>query len=189
MFDYFYKTLQTNEEKQTMKEMFEAYCKKEESKPKEVTMHTIVRIYPIISFYKASKDKEEAIKAVETFFFNRCTKVNKKLSRLAKIPFIYKRVPKIMAKVIHKHFGVKSGFEYDDIEISKTRCHINMKKCPYQKCCSEEGVPELCPVFCNSDDITYVNIHKYLKWKRTDTLGRGNQCCNFIMEIEKDSNN
>ena len=43
--------------------------------------------------------------------------------------------------------------------------------------------PELCHCFCDSDDVSYDNLHPKLLWHRTKTLGRGNDCCNFCLKI------
>ena len=45
--------------------------------------------------------------------------------------------------------------------------------------------PELCHCFCDSDDITYEGLHKKLVWRRTKTLGRGNECCDFCLMTVK----
>lgn len=45
--------------------------------------------------------------------------------------------------------------------------------------------PELCRCFCDSDDITYDGLHPKLLWHRTKTLGRGNDCCDFGLMIQK----
>lgn len=45
--------------------------------------------------------------------------------------------------------------------------------------------PELCPCFCDSDDITCANLHPKLLRHRTRTLGRGNACCDFCLRIKE----
>ena len=45
------------------------------------------------------------------------------------------------------------------------------------------GCPELCPCFCDSDDISYAGLHPKLLWHRTKTLGRGDDCCDFCLKI------
>ena len=39
-------------------------------------------------------------------------------------------------------------------------------------------------VFCNADDVAYGNMHSKLSWERKKTLGRGNDCCDFILKIK-----
>lgn len=35
---------------------------------------------------------------------------------------------------------------------------VDMTKCPYYDTCVQYGCPELCPCFCDSDDITCANL-------------------------------
>ena len=60
---------------------------------------------------------------------------------------------------------------------------IDMTKCPYHDACVEHGCPELCPCFCDSDDIAYDDLHPKLLWRRTKTLGRGGDCCDFCLKL------
>lgn len=60
---------------------------------------------------------------------------------------------------------------------------IDMTKCPYHDACVHYGCPELCPCFCDSDDITYDDLHPDLLWRRTRTLSRGNDCCDFCLKL------
>ena len=44
-----------------------------------------------------------------------------------------------------------------------------MTKCPYHDACVHYDCPELCPCFCDSDDITYDDLHpEYLGLVMTD---------------------
>ncbi|MBQ6608822.1 MAG: L-2-amino-thiazoline-4-carboxylic acid hydrolase [Oscillospiraceae bacterium] len=36
--------------------------------------------------------------------------------------------------------------------------------------------------FCDADDICYGNMHPKLIWGRTKTIGRGDECCNFLLQ-------
>lgn len=57
-----------------------------------------------------------------------------------------------------------------------------MTKCPYHDACVRYGCLELCRCFCDSDDITYDGMHPKLLWRRTKTLGRGEDCCDFCLK-------
>lgn len=57
-----------------------------------------------------------------------------------------------------------------------------MTKCPYHDACVQYGCPELCRCFCDSDDITYDGMHPKLLRRRTKTLGRGEDCCDFCLK-------
>lgn len=53
-----------------------------------------------------------------------------------------------------------------------------MKKCLWHTACVENGYPELCPLFCDVDNVTYGGLKK-LGFSRTQTLGYGGDCCDF----------
>lgn len=169
--------------------LFTEYCKAEEGKPKEITMHTVDNILPCIAFYKAVSEytgnSERAYSIIDEYFAKECGLTAKRLQRLCGIPFVYKFVPRIMARIIHKFFGTRSGFEMIDHSIGRDVCHIDIIKCPYFSACFEHGCPELTAVFCNGDDTAYGNMHSKLSWDRKKTLGRGDNCCDFILRIKK----
>ena len=50
--------------------------------------------------------------------------------------------------------------------------------CLWHTACVEHGCPELCPLFCEVDNVTYGGLHK-LGFARTKTLGCGGDCCDF----------
>lgn len=170
------------------RKLFDEYCKQEEGKAKEITMHTVRKIFPCIAFYKAviecTSQKEKAYAIINQYFTRECEIVAKNLQKLCRIPFAYRLVPRIMAGVIHRSFGEKSGFEMIDHSVRGKICHIDMIKCPYFLLCSTYGCPELTTVFCNADDVAYGNMHPKLSWERKKTLGRGNDCCDFIQKIK-----
>lgn len=164
-------------------------CKENPNQSQEVLIHTRGRIYPAISIYKAvlevTGSKEDAFNIIEDCFNMSSKNINKTLRTLCKIPFSYKLVPTIMRKIIHKSFGKKSGFDMIDYPSEKGKCHIDMIECPYFNNCVKYDCIELSTAFCNADDIAYGNMHPKLFWGRTKTLARGNECCDFIMEIQR----
>lgn len=169
--------------------LFADYMKAEAGKPRAVTMHTVEKIYPCIAFYKAASEytnaSEQAYTIVEEFFGRECTVTAKKLHKLCRVPFVYKFIPCIMAGIIHRYFGTQSGFEMLTYDTKWNVCHIDMIKCPYFSACSEHGCSELTTVFCNADDIAYGDMHAMLSWDRKKTLGRGDDCCDFILRVAK----
>ena len=51
-------------------------------------------------------------------------------------------------------------------------------KCLWHTACVENGCAELCPLFCDVDDVNYGGLKK-MGFKRTKTLGYGGDCCDF----------
>ena len=68
-------------------------------------------------------------------------------------------------------------FRIDHTSDTETEYHV--LRCPYVQFCQGYGCPEIITVFCDSDDISFGNIHPRLLWGRTKTIGRGDQYCNF----------
>lgn len=168
--------------------LYKEYCKQEEGKPREITMHTVKKIFPCIAFYKAvtecTNQQKQAYSIIEKYFTKNCEIYAKRIQRLCRIPFVYRIVPRIMAEIIHRTFGVKSGFRMIDHNTKGRSCHIDMIECPYFSICSAYGCPELTTVFCNADDVAYGNMHAKLSWERKKTLGRGDDCCDFILKVQ-----
>ena len=169
--------------------LYNELCKQDEGKPKKITMHSIKKIYPCIAFYKTiincTGQQQKAYSIIDEYFKTQCNISAKKIQKICKMPLIYKLIPKIMASVIHRTCGEKSGFKLIEHKVNKDMCHIDIIKCPYHLICSLCGCTELTVLFCNSDDIAYGNMHKRLSWERKRTLGRGDNYCDFILRIKK----
>ncbi len=67
----------------------------------------------------------------------------------------------------------------------ETETEYHVLRCPYVQMCREYNCFEIVTVFCDSDDISFGNIHPKLKWGRTKTIGRGDDICNFKFTIIK----
>lgn len=63
-------------------------------------------------------------------------------------------------------------------EQGKNYYNITITTCLWHEACVEHGCPELCPLFCDVDDVTYGGLKK-IGFTRTKTLGYGGDCCDF----------
>lgn len=63
-------------------------------------------------------------------------------------------------------------------EEGKDYYNITITNCLWHNACKQFGCPELCTAFCDVDDVTYGNLRK-LGFTRTQTLGKGGDCCDF----------
>ena len=73
-------------------------------------------------------------------------------------------------------------FRIDHVNDHETEYHV--LRCPYVQFCRDNGCPEIITVFCDSDDVSFGNIHPRLKWGRTKTIGRGDEICDFKYTLE-----
>ena len=96
----------------------------------------------------------------------------KMLAGVLRLPGLYRLIPGISARMVHKIFGEAAGFAANEYRTAGGVMRIDMVKCPYHETCVRYSCPELCACFCDSDDIAYNNMHPKLIWHRTKTLGR-----------------
>lgn len=153
---------------------------------KEKQRHLERQILPGIAIYEALQTvmpKDAALNTVHGYVEERAHNTKKAFLKLMHIPGLYRRVPGIFARETPKLFGETAGFAARDIQTSGGVWRIDMTRCPYHDACVKYGCPELCRCFCDSDDITYDGLHPKLVWRRTKTLGRGGDCCDFCLKI------
>lgn len=153
---------------------------------KEKQRHLENQILPGLAAYETLQtvmSKEEALQVVHGYVEQKAWRLKKKFLKLMRIPGLYRSVPGIFARETPKLFGPTAGFAATDIQTTGGVWRIDMTKCPYHDACVQYGCPELCHCFCDSDDITYDGLHPKLYWHRTETLGRGDDCCDFCLKI------
>lgn len=135
-------------------------------------------ILPRVALYTALKEDEKLSESayeithkymIEVIGMQKC----KSTKVLEIIPGFYRIYSKSFLKIMRTTDLQKStqteGKDYYDITI---------KDCLWYNACKEFGCPELCPAFCDVDDVTYGNLRK-LGFTRTQTLGKGGECCDF----------
>ena len=155
----------------------------------EEKFHLESQILPGIAAYQVLQTvlpREEALATLHGYVEERAWKLRKGILGLMRIPGLWRRVPGLFAKGTRKFFGSAAGFAARDLEVTGSVWRIDMTKCPYHDACVRYGCPELCPCFCDSDDITYGDLHPRLLWRRTETLGRGGGRCDFCLKIKED---
>ena len=153
---------------------------------KEKQFHLENQILPGIAAYETLQTvmpRDEALQTVHDYIETRAWRLKKMILKLMRIPGFYRRVPGIFCKQTPRLFGTAAGFAATEIQTSGGVWRIDMTRCPYHDACVEYGCPELCHCFCDSDDITYDGMHPRLLWRRTKTLGRGDDCCDFCLKL------
>ena len=154
----------------------------------EEKFHLESQILPGIAAYQVLQTvlpREEALATLHGYVEERAWKLRKGILGLMRIPGLWRRVPGLFAKGTRKFFGSAAGFAARELEVTGSVWRIDMTKCPYHDACVRYGCPELCPCFCDSDDITYGDLHPRLLWRRTETLGRGGGRCDFCLKIKE----
>ena len=173
---------------ETLKAAFEARLNQLRSEnagaSPELQRHLEGQILPGIAVYETLLtvlSKDEALSTVHGYVEQRAWRLKKAFLKLMRLPGLYRKVPGIFSTQTPKLFGETAGFAAREIQTAGGVWRIDMTKCPYHDACVRYGCPELCPSFCDSDDITYDGLHPKLVWRRTKTLGRGDDCCDCLL--------
>ncbi len=73
----------------------------------------------------------------------------------------------------------RQGWDIDQIEQSEKSFAFTVHRCFYLDIFTAYGVPELTAMYCRLDDLLYASWSPSIRWERTKTLGRGDDCCDF----------
>ena len=168
---------------------YQELCLENTSDPKALRAHTFKRIYPAIAAYEALREdgigQEKAVLYIREYFQRFAAAYVPHLQRTIRIFRLAKRIPALFTKISVKSFGTDAGFEYEFPESSGNEARFNIVHCPYYETCKRYGCPEITHVFCDGDDAGYSNLHPMLKWSRTKTIGRGGDCCDFLLKYSE----
>lgn len=132
-------------------------------------------ILPRIALYKAlSGDSADAQGHMRRYMIDVvAAKKHSSTAKMERFPGFYRIYSRTFLKIMRttdlQVSTQKQGSGFYDITITK---------CLWHTACVENGCPELCPLFCEVDDVTYGGLKK-LGFTRTKTLGCGGDCCDF----------
>jgi hypothetical protein len=159
-------------QEQLLKKAIEQINGKDKSQVKTLTK----TILPRIALYQMLKECEpyKALEITRKYMLNvvavRKHSTNAKMEKVPFFFYIYRSIfLKIMRTTRLQQSTQKSGKGYYDITITK---------CLWYTACVENDCPELCPIFCDVDDVQYGGLKK-IGFTRTQTLGYGGGCCDF----------
>ena len=161
----------------------EGYLEKYADIPEGERMHTDSRIFPMAAIYLSIKEtagEEFAFDLMERFCIYRCEGLAKILAGLMRIPGMKDLFVSIWDPMTKKMFGPASGFSNRFYDNPKGEYRMDVTSCPYNRYLTELGCPEITKLFCANDDRMYGNLPG-IDFIRTQTIGRGGDCCDFYM--------
>ncbi len=174
---------------QASQDRFKELCAENAHEPQAMHSHTRAKIYPCIALLdgqiQQGISREDALLFSFRFIEWRSYRAAKIVTKVMKIPGIYKKMPVMFGNMTKKKFGVKQNFDAVFHEISPKEMRFDMTKCPYAERCTQYGYSEITKAFCRGDDIIYGNMHPKLLWGRTKTIGDGDAICDFRLTVVK----
>lgn len=173
---------------ETAQKRYEQLLAENTGDSKALREHTFQRIYPAIAVYESflaeGVESEQAVWYIREYFQRFAAVYVPHLQRIIKVFGLAKRIPKLFLKLSQHSFGTDAGFEYEFPESRGNEARFNIVRCPYMETCRKYRCPEITRAFCDGDDAGYGNLHPKLRWGRTETIGRGGDFCNFLLQYQ-----
>ena len=144
--------------------------------------HLEENILPGLALYQVLREarygEEEALEITAEAFAAWGQRGRRRMRMLGRLPFAYQVIRLLVRRVMAASFP-SEGWEIEWVEVSSRQVAFNMKSCFYLDTLRAYGAPELTRVYCDLDDAIYDGVSPCFEWKRTKTLGRGNDVCDF----------
>lgn len=153
--------------------------------PAEVKQHTDL-IFINAAVYLCICDhlpKEDAYQIMEDATLKYALPIGQLLDKATRLPGMAKLFMKVFQKMLVSSFNESAGFASTYHEKTSMALSVDITACPYLKYFTAAGCPELCKISCTSDDACYGHM-KRVEFKRTQTLGRGGECCDFRLQVK-----
>ena len=141
-------------------------------------LHSLIpsaAMYKVLTEYGISK--EEAYNEIKDAVFCTMRPRRRKMKMISSMPWAFNWVWKNMPNFIMKKFPSK-GWDIQWIKKDNREIKFNMKSCFYCDFFRIYECPELTPIFCSCDRISY-GLMKSFNFTRTHTLATGGTKCNF----------
>jgi hypothetical protein len=166
---------------------YEALCSQFDLGDKMLERHLLRAILPAAAFYRAlpkhGHTKEAALAAIRSSLAESAKPMAKLFHAAGWLPFFFPHLRVICPASMKSDFG-ESGWDICWKENSREKIAFEAHSCFYERVLANLGMPELVPLFCEVDDITYGNIPS-VRWGRTKTIGQGGDCCDFCFFSER----
>ena len=153
--------------------------------PPAVKQHTDL-IFMNAALYMCICDhlpKEDAYQIMEDATVKYALPIGKLLDKVTRLPGMPRLFIKVFQKMLLTSFNEAAGFTSIYHDMTNTAISVDITACPYQKYFTAAGCPELCKGACISDDVCYGHL-KRVEFKRTQTLGRGGEFCDYRFRVK-----
>ncbi len=131
--------------------------------------------------YKYETTKSKPIENLEAFYHQYYERTKKFYRLIGSFPFSFFLVRKLTIWQMNNTYPFP---EFHTIWIKNdtrtVRFHVD--RCFYHALLTSYQRSNLTKVFCNIDDYLYEDMSKKYIWKRKNTMGRGDELCDFCFE-------
>lgn len=159
----------------------ELYTQRPHFADRALRMHLEDHILPGLALYQVLQndrgEPESALSEVDRLFEAGLDKKLVQLRLLGRLPAPFAAF-RLLARWSMREFPAE-GWAIELVEDSKQSYAFTIRRCFYLDVLTAYGAPELTASFCRLDDLLCANLPPPLRFERTKTLGRGDDCCDF----------
>ncbi len=95
-----------------------------------------------------------------------------------RLPFAFRALKWLTPRVMARDFPA-AGWDVRWAAPAPGRVAFDVHRCFYLDVLRHYGAPELTRAFCQGDDVLFAAFPSHLAWERRQTLGRGDDICDF----------
>lgn len=144
--------------------------------------HLEENILPGLALYQVLRDdgydEADALRTTERLLAADLLRQRRPLELLGRLPFFFWLLRAVTRRFMARNFPPQ-GWQVEWRDEGRDVVAFDMKSCFYLDVLTQYGAPELTPVYCALDDVVYEDVSPHVRWDRTRTLGRGDDCCDF----------
>lgn len=158
------------------------YARRPHFSHRALRLHLERNILPGLALYQTLReendDQDAVLAEVETLFGAVFGQLRKLMPLLGRLSDPFDGFRKVAHWVIRLGFPPE-GWEMEPVEDSDRCFAYDVHRCFYLDVLTAYGAPELTTLYCKMDDLMYEALPPTITWKRTKTLGRGDDRCDF----------
>jgi len=145
-------------------------------------LHLERSILPALAVYQTLLEeglgRQAAMTEIERLLASAAGGLGRLMSLLGRLPGAFPVFRRVEPWVVRLGFPAE-GWEMVPVEDNEECVAFDVRRCFYLETLTSYGAPELTTVFCGGDDLVFPLLAPSITWKRTMTLGRGHDRCDF----------
>ena len=99
-------------------------------------------------------------------------------AKMGRFPFFY-HLMRLFARPMMRASYPAEGWDMEWVEVSSDAVAFNIHRCFYLEILTSYGAAELTSLYCWIDDLLFDGVSPQVRWERSKTLARGDDCCTF----------
>ena len=132
-------------------------------------------ILPYIALYQVLRENQMDKRIFDDYVIHMSNKAGRRYRSLERLPFSFALFRLATAQKMKADCWEATFARNDGRKIQFT-----ITKCLWFDTCGELECPEICKTFCDGDDLTFGSM-RTITFRRSKTLGKGGDCCDFSL--------